>query len=163
MAATSSRNAWAVGYSHSFLSPDFGVLDDGLIEHWNGTAWKVQAGHPAGRPRGGAQSNILFGVTAISSTNAWAVGAYDYYGYGKQLVAQWSGSDWAALPSPNTSGDYGNVNDLYGVAAISSTTAWVVGAYYPPGVSPPGSGGNGDSRRPPRPGGQIKTVALLCG
>ena len=58
MAATSSTNAWAVGSdSHG-----------GVIEHWNGKAWKIQAS-----PNHGLQPR-LSGVAATSSTNAWAVG-----------------------------------------------------------------------------------------
>jgi hypothetical protein len=52
VAATSARNAWAVG--------------GGVIEHWNGKAWKIQA-------RSSVYFPELNGVAA-TSTDAWAVG-----------------------------------------------------------------------------------------
>src|SRR5947209_49401 len=65
VSATSSRNAWAVGYSWNLFT------SQSLIEHWNGKAWKVQASPK----RPGARENRLAGVAATSTTNAWAVGS----------------------------------------------------------------------------------------
>src|SRR5437762_1957591 len=64
VSVTSSRNAWAVG--------DGGAR--GLIEHWNGKAWKIQ---PSPTPRSiNSDGSRLWGVTATSARNAWAVGVY---------------------------------------------------------------------------------------
>ena len=41
VAATSRTNAWAVGGSHEVVNGH--VVDRGLILHWNGSGWKVQA------------------------------------------------------------------------------------------------------------------------
>jgi hypothetical protein len=65
VAATSARNAWAVG---SFS----GITDQTLIEHWNGTAWRLVASPDLSSTR-----DVLTGVAASSATNAWAVGSYD--------------------------------------------------------------------------------------
>ena len=65
--ATSSTNAWAVGgYSN-------GTADQTLIEHWNGTSWS-QVASPS--PGGRGNENFLDDVSAISSTDAWAVGSF---------------------------------------------------------------------------------------
>ena len=116
VAATSSTNAWAVGSdSHG-----------GVIEHWNGKAWKVQAS-----PNRGAYS-WLSGVAATSSRNAWAVG--DYYTASDQertLIEHWNGKAWKIQASPNPSFHLQGYPLAYipltGVAATSSTNAWVVG------------------------------------
>ena len=57
VAATSARNAWAVGGGPRTM-----------ILHWNGTAWKrvPSPGH--------AYSTFLISVAAISADDAWAVG-----------------------------------------------------------------------------------------
>ena len=50
VAATSTSNAWAVGY-YSFLGPDSTLT---LIENWNGHAWRqVPSPNPARGSRGG--------------------------------------------------------------------------------------------------------------
>src|SRR5205085_2884518 len=67
VAAVSANNVWAVGdYSNSK-----GITRT-LIEHWNGTSWKVVAS-----PNVGPHDNFLNGVSPIpSSGNVWAVGDY---------------------------------------------------------------------------------------
>ena len=77
VAATSSTNAWAVGYYYN------GTADQTLIEHWNGTAWKEVTSPNVG---GSSLYNSLDGVAATSSTNAWAVGDY-YNGTANQTLA----------------------------------------------------------------------------
>jgi hypothetical protein len=127
VAATSPRNAWAVGGA--------------LIEHWNGKAWKVQ---PSPSP-GSGNNQQLSGVAATSSTNAWAVGFHQnripytsrhpqpdsgpMFTDPKTLLEHWNGKAWKVQPSPSPGGG-GITGTLSGVAATSSTNAWVVGAYY---------------------------------
>jgi hypothetical protein len=48
-------------------------VEQTLVEHWNGSAWKAQ---PSPNPGGSSNNNDLSGVAATSSTNAWAVGTY---------------------------------------------------------------------------------------
>ena len=105
VAATSVRNAWAVG----------GGLRS-LILHWNGTAWKrVPSPGPAGS---------LSSVAAISVGDAWAVGdTSSPAGRGGPLILHWNGKTWKQVPGPNRSA--GTVLD--GVAATSAGDAWAVG------------------------------------
>ncbi len=89
------------------------------------TPLKCKGWHVVPSPSPGVAGNYLYGVTAISSTAAWAVGEYGPAGGGSStLTEHWDGSQWNLVPSPNpgTNGNY-----LYGVAAISSTDVWTVG------------------------------------
>jgi hypothetical protein len=128
VAATSSHNAWAVGYYYN------GTADQTLIEHWNGKAWKVQ---PSPNPGGSANNNAFSGVAAVSSKKAWAVG---YYGKGttlRTLVEHWNGRKWTvqSSPSPGHSCNSrlaatalrGRSIGLSSVAATSPSNAWAVG------------------------------------
>jgi hypothetical protein len=76
----------------------------GFIEHWDGTNWSAVP-NPA--------TTGLYGVAALASNNAWAVG-------GSEIV-HWNGTTWSVVPSPQ--GDY----DLQSVAAVSPGDIWAVG------------------------------------
>ena len=65
-AVLSACNAWAVGFSNN------GGGQQPLIEHWNGSSWKVV---PA--PDTGGTSGSLASVRAVSASSVWAVGTYD--------------------------------------------------------------------------------------
>jgi hypothetical protein len=82
VAATSASNAWAVGFDEDFA---FGF--EGIIEHWNGTAWKL-VDSPV-------TDGALFSVTALSPRDAWAVGS----GSGA-LIEHWNGTHWSATSVP---------------------------------------------------------------
>src|SRR5205823_2852052 len=83
VAATSSTNAWAVGSYYN------GTAELTLVEHWNGTAWKVQ---PSPNPGGTGLNNhnFLYGVAATSATNSWAVGS---------VILHWNGKAWKVQSS----------------------------------------------------------------
>ena len=84
VAATSSTDAWAVG----FTSPP-GGRNYTLILHWNGTAWSRVASPSLGRNAG------LLGVAATSATSAWAVGDYSTpAGQPRTLILHWNGTNW---------------------------------------------------------------------
>ena len=113
VAATSTHNAWAVGCS--------GCLAEGagapLIERWNGTRW-TRVSAPSKDALAG-----LYGVTATSAGNAWAVGT-PVGGPGHTTgIAQWNGQTWKLVPSPNPGGQV----HVLGVAATSARNAWAVG------------------------------------
>jgi hypothetical protein len=73
--------------------------------------------------------NELFGVAATSATNAWAVGEFFSGARHKlqTLVERWDGTAWMVEPSPNVDS---HRNELFGVAATSSTDAWAVGDFF---------------------------------
>lgn len=118
VAALSSTNVWAVGYYY----PSSGVTNT-LVEHWNGTKWSVVTS-----PNVGTNSNILFGVAAVSASNIWAVGEYSNSGSSLQtLIEHWNGTAWSIIPSPSPS--LKGENALNAVAAVSSSDVWAVGYY----------------------------------
>jgi hypothetical protein len=119
VAATSSTDVWAVGYYHHN-----GSRFHTLVLHWNGTSWTHMSS-----PNPGTTNNLLTGVAAISSHNAWAVG-YHYTGTGgfSTLILHWDGVSWKRVTSPSP-GDSTFYNILNGVAAVSSTNVWAVGAH----------------------------------
>lgn len=112
--AVSASDAWAVGVSSS------GAGDMTLILHWNGTRWKRV---PSPDPGGTGSDNDLFGVTATSRSDAWAVGEVFASGKITTLIVRWNGRRWTRVASPNP----GRSNELFGVAATSGSNAWAVG------------------------------------
>jgi hypothetical protein len=120
VAATSASNAWAVG---DYVNASNGAILT-LIERWNGTAWKQQAS-----PNACTCDNMLTGVAATSTTNAWAVGN-SFNGTTEQaLIEHWNGRAWKQVPSPNPGGSAGDDN-LDAVAATSAANAWAVGGFF---------------------------------
>src|SRR5579863_9172539 len=65
VSATSSANAWAVGY---FIGKN--SLKQTLVERWNGKSWRQV---PSPDPSAGY--NQLFAISALSARDAWAVGS----------------------------------------------------------------------------------------
>jgi hypothetical protein len=117
VAATSPRNAWAVGSTHA------GDTNRAFIVHWDGTAWqRVHAPTPI-------PGVSLLGVAATSPPNAWAVGQTAFRGACgptcATVIEHWDGSAWTLVPSPNPPSVL--VNVLLGVAATSPRNAWAVG------------------------------------
>ena len=115
VAAVSANDVWAVGSSGNQMS---GALT--LIEHWNGTSWSVVTSvNP------GSIYNTLYGVTAVSTTNVWAVGYYvNTTGVTQTLIEHWNGTSWSVVTSPSPA--TGN-NELFSVSAVSASSIWAVG------------------------------------
>jgi hypothetical protein len=116
VAAVSASDVWAVGGSGSQMGGG-----QTQIEHWNGTQWQiVQSPSPS------ARYNTLYGVSPVSLTNVWAVG-YDVNTsqVTQTLIEHWNGTQWSVVKSPNVGT---NSNFLAGVAAVSTSNVWAVGA-----------------------------------
>jgi hypothetical protein len=109
-----------------------------MARHWRGSvaavaavvgcalAWAQPALGACGswqRVAGVATRGQLLGVSAISTTDVWAVGLD---GRQHTLVEHWNGSIWRRVASP----DPGRRNDtLEGVAAIAPDDVWAVGSF----------------------------------
>lgn len=114
--ALSPKDAWAVGLAYS------GTRDMTLVEHWNGTAWKIVSS-----PNVGGGHNELRAVAATGATNITAVGLY-YATSDRTLIEHWNGTAWRVTASPNRGTNH---NELDGVTAVPHTTTRIaVGLSY---------------------------------
>jgi hypothetical protein len=114
--AISPDDAWAVGHYDTTGGADF----QPFILHWDGDEWSVV---DAELPPSGS-SNHLFGVSAATPTDVWAVGYWGHPEPHQPLIEHWDGTSWRiqqAAPGP------GEVNILSAVSAASSTEVWAVG------------------------------------
>lgn len=111
------NNPWAVGYFADF---DGGPAARTLIEHWDGAKWnRVPSPSPGGRTK----DSMLWDVTAISTTDLWAVGTVGSDGSPDNLtlIEHWDGSSWKVVKTPGP-------GVLLSVAGDRSTgSLWAVG------------------------------------
>jgi hypothetical protein len=108
VSASSPSNVWAVGY---------GGNNDSITLHYNGKSWSRVASPSPG-------STYLYGVTVLSSGNAWAVGAdIGSCACEKALILHWNGQAWkvatSAYPSP--------ASTLNSVTAVPGSGPWAGG------------------------------------
>ena len=119
--ASSANDVTAVG----FLADANAQNTRTLIEHWNGTQWKVIASPNQGEARG--DLNTLHAVTALSGTNIYAAGFFETAatnGQHNTLVEHFDGNSWSILSSPTR----GLAQQLNGAFAVPGTTdVWLVG------------------------------------
>jgi hypothetical protein len=111
VSAVSSDDAWAVGYYF------VGTRQKTLILHWKGTSW---AQVPSPSPGTGPGGSVLSGVSALSVTDAWAVGASP----SGTFVLHWDGTSWVRVHSPSPGG---SLSLLQAVSADSPSDVWAVG------------------------------------
>ncbi len=115
VAAVSASDVWAVGGSGSQMGGG-----QTLIEHWDGAHWQIVTS-----PSPGSMYNHLDGVTAVSVTDAWAVGYFvSTTGVTQTLIEHWNGKQWSVVKSPSPASMN---NELFSVAAISASDVWAVG------------------------------------
>jgi hypothetical protein len=116
VSAVSANDVWAVGY---YINSS--ALNQTLIEHWDGTQWSIVPS-----PNIGLGDNWLWGVSALSANDVWAVGEYDEIGGGNRtLILRWNGAQWSIVPSPNC--PTSREDRLRGVVAVSNNDVWAVG------------------------------------
>ncbi len=115
ISATSPSNAWAVG-SYATRTGQ-APRRASLILHWNGKAWTQFATPNVG-------NSELVGVSALSGSVAWAVGALvSLGGPSGDLILRWNGKGWSRVAGAPAEAD----SVLTGVAATSAGNAWIVG------------------------------------
>jgi len=113
--AASGGRAWAVGMR---LNAQY--QDRALIEAWNGSRWTI-----ADNPQPGSQRDMLFGASAVSPSDVWAVGDREGgSGVFETLAEHWNGHRWSVVrtPDPGSTG-----NHLYAVDAVARDDVWAVG------------------------------------
>lgn len=125
VSALSSSDVWTVGFA--LVSGQ--SKQQSVIEHWDGTSWS-----PIDSPSQPSQDIKLQGVSALSSSDVWAVGyATNSQQHTLSLIEHWDGSQWHIVTSTNPSLSF---NSLTSVKALSSSDVWAVG--YALGYAPPG-------------------------
>lgn len=127
VAAVSANNVWAVGNIER--DPRSGIKT--LIEHWDGKQWSIIPS-----PNVGMGDNVLYGLTALSTENIWAVGHFDpsfdanhvpkHWPPSQAIIEHWNGSQWSLVSSPGL-GASDNMG-LSAVTAISTNNVWAVGS-----------------------------------
>jgi hypothetical protein len=111
----SATDVWVVG---DYTPTASSLIYQTLTEHWNGTAWTVMPS-----PNNGIQDNTLSSVTALTTTNVWAVGTSQSSKV--SLIEHWNGTTWSIIASPNP----GTYNILKSVKALTATSIWTQGGY----------------------------------
>jgi len=116
--AISANDVWAAGSFENKTANQ--LIDQTLIEHWNGRQWRIISS-----PNPGRTLNALSAVTALSSKEIWAVGSSYTASTGEYatLTERWNGKRWSVVSSPST----GSSVALSSVAAVSSSDVWAVG------------------------------------
>lgn len=115
----STSDVWAVGSTNDGR--------DTHLRHWNGSAWATVPGATIQVPPSGGRrhrSTTLNAVTALSSSNVWAVGNAEYADFSHNtLVEHWNGSTWTLVPAAAATG-----STLRGLAAVGPSDIWAVGS-----------------------------------
>jgi hypothetical protein len=114
VSGASSEDVWAVGQGYTL-----GTTNQTLIEHWDGSTWSVVPS-----PNLGDFTNFLFDVSAISPTDAWAVGYASGNNRTRSIIEHWDGGSWSIVPAPEPGTDQA----LTAVTAISASDVWAVGS-----------------------------------
>jgi hypothetical protein len=136
-------DCWAVGnagpaqQNPNFLPifPGNAPGDQGLIEHWDGSAWSITPSVASPSPDGG----YLYGITCVDDADCWASGSTtDGNGNASGiLMERWNGAAWvdasASVPGSSTQGI------LNGISCLSAVQCWAVGSL---GGFGGGGGGN---------------------
>ena len=127
----SASNCWAVGNAgpaqqNSNFLPIFpgAVGDQGLIEHWDGSAWSVVPSVAEPTPNGG----YLSGLACTSPNNCWASGATTDAS-GTQagiLMEHWDGSSWADVSASVPDSTAPGI--LSGISCVSAVQCWAAGS-----------------------------------
>ena len=116
--AVSANDVWAVG-DRAGGHPEFAGTRVTLTAHWDGSHWTAVPS-----PNISDRSHSLLDVTAISSSDVWAVGYYRNIGESyRTLILHWNGASWSIVPSPNYAGE----NILFGVSGTAANDVWAVG------------------------------------
>jgi len=114
-----SDNIYAVGYQPA---KNGAVLT--LVEHWNGSVWRVVP-----TPNANSTGNVLFSISATSPNDIWAVGDKVAPNVPvRTLALHFDGNAWSVVPTPNpVSGSDLDQNVLTSVVAVAPDDVTAVG------------------------------------
>jgi hypothetical protein len=101
----------------------FGVFGVQSVAAQCSPAWTI-----LDSPNPSANSNLLYGVSALSDTDVWAVGLYlnqSANAY-QTLAMHWDGTRWIITPTPNP---FPGSDHLKKVTAVSANDVWAIGGH----------------------------------
>jgi hypothetical protein len=134
ISAVSPTDIWAAGTTTAIQNANKAVTRFTLAMHYNGTAWSIVKTVNTAEPTG------LSGVTAISASNAWAVGnafnnVHDTSASvaNKAVIQHWNGTAWSIAASP------AGLISADRISAPSATDIWASGQTPTWSGSPPSS------------------------
>ncbi len=111
----SASGQWAVGTQSGTAALQT------LTMRNTGSGWHVVASPNVGTDK----INVFNDVSAVSATNAWAVGERENDSFVRRtLIAHFAGGSWSVVASPNSGT---SDNRLFGVEAPKATNVWAVG------------------------------------
>jgi hypothetical protein len=121
VSAIAPNDVWAVGQYEIASGPW-----QTLTLHWDGTSWSIVPS-----PNVPSVNNVLDGVSALSSSDIWAVGnscASGCSGFGGEhlLTMHWDGTTWTIVSTPDLGETFAY---LKGVVTLANNDAWAVGMY----------------------------------
>ncbi len=112
VSADSPQDVWAVGSSGD-TNRVYEAMP--LIEHWDGTAWRIVA-LPADL------TGSLTAVTVLAANDVWALGSSDVSE--QLLLLHWNGTAWRRVPSGLIRANVGLTN----LVAFSTNDIWALGS-----------------------------------
>ena len=119
LAAISGHDIWAAG-SFPDTKSKSGLFYP-LLEHWDGTGWRVVSLEGSSTPTGTA--GFFKAMSVLASNDVWAVGtgrnANEQRSHG--LIEHWNGNQWTSVAAPP------NSSILEGISALSAHDIWVIG------------------------------------
>ncbi len=120
IAGISPNNIWVVGHSLAY-SGTIGWHQT-LIEHWDGTSWRVVPSPNINDQH----NNDLYAVAAVAANDVWAVGLHAIDSTNADgLVEHWDGQQWSIMPVPQ----FSEGSHLQSVVAIASNNIWIGGQF----------------------------------
>jgi hypothetical protein len=118
--AISATDVWVVGNGPVPPGDTSGALYGTLVEHWDGTSWRVVPS-----PNVNADFNLLESIEGRAG-DLWAVGsAWDSTQPRTPLILHWDGGSWRIVPGADLVASDTNLSD---VAFVSPTEVWAVGS-----------------------------------
>lgn len=125
VAGTAHSDVWAVGCYASTSGGQPVLCDSTLTLRWNPAQqqWDVVAS-----PNPGSGERYLYGITAVSANELWAVGTFEPNGGSKStLILRYINNVWSYVPSPSPYGSSGSY--LRAVSAVAANNVWAAGEY----------------------------------
>jgi alpha-tubulin suppressor-like RCC1 family protein len=121
VSAVSPADVYASGFEGNVNNQNF---DKPYVLHWNGSTWSLVT-----LPNAGGEGSQLFGVSALSAGDVWAVGhTQESDGAILTLGEHFNGTAWSIAPTPDP-GQLGPLvdNGLLAAASPGNGTLWALG------------------------------------